>query len=259
MSTPPVPPDRDARHDRRDPDPDPTGIRALLGSLPDPGPMPEDLVARIHASIAAEQAARTDHTVVPLRARRGWGWKHLGVAAAAVVALGIGIPALAGTGPGNLMAALTGGSASDSAAGSAASEAVTSAPPPGTASPGIATGDRAAGAAGPVTIVGTGTAYTAAALLEQVRASQARGPSPGKGAGSSRAAGPADSVTGLRTCLTTLGVEAWMPVWADAATYQGHDAVVAVVSSDTGRVVYAVSPACDRTHPDVLTGPLRLS
>lgn len=251
VSTPPVPPHRDDG----DLEPDPTGIRALLGSLPDPGPMPEDLVARIQASIAAEHAARADHTVVPLRPRRGWGWKQLGVAAAAVAALAIGIPALAGSGPGSLMASLTGGSASDSAAGSAASEAVTSAPPPGSA--GIATGERAPGAVGPLTIVGTGTAYTAAALTEQVRASQERGSSPGKG-GASRAAGPADSQTGLRACLTTLGVEAWMPVWADAGTYEGHDAVVAVVSSDTGRVAYAVSPRCDRTHPDLLTGPVPL-
>ena len=50
VSTPPVPPDPD------DLDEDPTGIRALLGSLPDPGPMPDDLVARIQASLTAEQA-----------------------------------------------------------------------------------------------------------------------------------------------------------------------------------------------------------
>ena len=36
------------RHDDADPiEHDPTGMRALLGSLPDPGPMPDDLVARI--------------------------------------------------------------------------------------------------------------------------------------------------------------------------------------------------------------------
>lgn len=38
---------------------DPTGMRALLGGLPEPGPMPDDLVARIQASLAAEQQART--------------------------------------------------------------------------------------------------------------------------------------------------------------------------------------------------------
>ena len=33
---------------------DPTGMRALLASLPEPGPMPDDLVARISAALAAE-------------------------------------------------------------------------------------------------------------------------------------------------------------------------------------------------------------
>lgn len=35
---------------------DPTGIRDLLASLPDPGPMPEDLVRRIEARLEAERA-----------------------------------------------------------------------------------------------------------------------------------------------------------------------------------------------------------
>ena len=33
---------------------DPTGMRALLASLPEPGPMPDDLVARISAALAVE-------------------------------------------------------------------------------------------------------------------------------------------------------------------------------------------------------------
>lgn len=41
-----------------DSDPDPTGIRALLSSLPDPGPMPEELVRRISASLQEEQRRR---------------------------------------------------------------------------------------------------------------------------------------------------------------------------------------------------------
>ena len=40
---------------------DPTGMRALLASLPDPGPMPDDLVARISAALAAEARARRRH------------------------------------------------------------------------------------------------------------------------------------------------------------------------------------------------------
>lgn len=269
VSTPPVPPDPD------DLEQDPTGIRALLGSLPDPGPMPEDLVARIQASLTAEQAARLRHdgtaggdhadgapgaTVVPLAPRRRWGWRQLGVAAAVVAAAGVGIPALAGGGLGGVTALLSGES-SGSSAGSAASTALSSPaltpPPDGATSPGIAVGERAPGATGPVTLVGTGTAYTAAALVQQVRTSRENGTSPGKGVPAGTA-GPAESQEGLRACLTTLGVEAWMPVWADVASYEGREAVVAVVSSDTGQQVYAVGPDCDRTHPARLAGPVPL-
>ena len=91
---------------------DPTGMRALLANLPDPGPMPDDLVARISAALAAE-AQRGDGIdqlwhlhddrghrvrrgvepdagaqVVPLRRRLGL--RHLGVAAAVVGVLGLG-------------------------------------------------------------------------------------------------------------------------------------------------------------------------
>ena len=41
------------------PEDDPTGVRALLSSLPEPEPMPAYLVDRISASLAAEQASRS--------------------------------------------------------------------------------------------------------------------------------------------------------------------------------------------------------
>src|SRR6476661_6124120 len=115
VSAPPVPP-----ADKGAPEHDPTGIRNLLSALPDPGPMPADLVARINASIAAEQSARERSTgqgatVVPLRRRR-WGWQQMGVAAAVVAILGFGLPALlSGTGPGAVLASLSGHGSADSA------------------------------------------------------------------------------------------------------------------------------------------------
>lgn len=39
---------------------DPTGVRALLANLPDPGPMPEELVARISQSLLLEQERRAE-------------------------------------------------------------------------------------------------------------------------------------------------------------------------------------------------------
>ena len=41
-------------------DQDPTGMRHLLASLRESGPMPDDLAERIRATLADEQAARTD-------------------------------------------------------------------------------------------------------------------------------------------------------------------------------------------------------
>ena len=69
---------------------DPTGIRHMLSSLPDPGPMPADLVDRINASIAHEESARgVRPVVVPLRRRSVW--PKVAVAAAAVAVVGVGV------------------------------------------------------------------------------------------------------------------------------------------------------------------------
>ncbi|MGD8199392.1 hypothetical protein ACQE98_01850 [Ornithinimicrobium sp. W1679] len=83
---------------------DPTGMRALLSSLPDPGPMPEDLVRRIEARLAVEAhaAARpssrprpADHLVdlAAERSRRrpGRTVAILGVAAAGLLTTTVGL------------------------------------------------------------------------------------------------------------------------------------------------------------------------
>lgn len=262
VSTPPVPPGRPEDHD------DPTGVRALLAGLGDPGPMPADLVDRINASIAAEQLARSaGHpsadrrgTVVPLR-RRLPSWPKVGLAAAAVAAVAVAVPAMAGTGPGELLASLSGtgsNSSSSSAAGSAAK-----ASPEGGAGRKDA-GGRAMSSAATVTLQATGTAYTSSALRTQARTVLAgavgdRASTPAPSAFGNSTAGVASTdEAGLRECLTALGVAAWMPVTGDVATYDGRPAVVAVVSGDTGQSVYAVAPDCDADHPAVMAGPVPL-
>ena len=45
-----------------DEDHDPTGVRALLAALPDPGPMPPELIHRINRSLAAEEGTRVHHS-----------------------------------------------------------------------------------------------------------------------------------------------------------------------------------------------------
>ncbi len=245
VTTPPVPPGRPEDHD------DPTGVRALLAGLGDPGPMPADLVDRINATIAAEQQARAaDHrTVVPLR-RRLPSWPRLGLAAAAVAAVAVAVPALLGTGPGELMASLSGNgssSASDTAAGTA-SRAEPEAVRPDA-------GSRASSATGPLTLVASGTAYTSTGLTTQARSVLDQGDS---GLAAPQLKGAAIDEPQLRACLTALGVATWMPVSGDVGTYDGRPAVVAIVSSDTGQSVYAVAPDCDATHLRVMAGPVPL-
>ena len=253
VSPPSVPP---GRRDPDDAETDPTGIRALLGSLPDPGPMPPDLVARIQASIAAEQSSRADSTVVPLERRRRWGWRQAGAVAAAVAVVGVGVPALLSSlGTNGVVASLSGG-ASSAESDSAASGQAPAASAATTSGPGHGLGSRASAAVGPVTLTASGTAYTASSLPTQAQG--ARDSATPREQAAKPAAGPATTSVGLRSCLGGAGVEAWMPVWGDVATYEGRPAVVAMVSDDTGQVVYAVEPTCDATHHDVLAGPLPL-
>lgn len=102
--------------DRQQPplEPDPTGVREILASLRDPGPMPADLVQRITASLATEQARReqllssgaaadpllesagagtgaaTVHSIATARERRAgaWRWPLIAVAASVAVLAG---------------------------------------------------------------------------------------------------------------------------------------------------------------------------
>lgn len=263
MSPPRVPPPHGAE------EPDPTGMRALLGSMPDPGPMPTDLVARITASLAAEQEARGGSVVVPLRSRdaqrsgrpehleltgRRRRWQRFAVAAAVAAVAVVALPTLVGTGPGSWLASLT-GIGGQSSAGSAASSVLDAR---GT-SAGSTAAPRAMSPAAPgvASITASGTAYAASNLATQARAVLTRpAASTGSAAGP---AGPAATATGLATCLRALGVEPGSAVHADVGTLDGAAAVVAVVSTPTGSTVYAVPPDCDAAHPRLLTPavPLR--
>lgn len=234
---------------------DPTGMRDLLSRLPEPGPMPEDLVARITASLATESrdggssAAASSATtagarVLEMPRRRRSMWPLLGVAAAVVGVLGLG-GIVASTTPGGLTAALDLGGGEDSAiskdsAGSAAESA-----------PEAGAGSAARGAA---IVTWTGTAYEGANLGEQAAAlASSSGPSDDStGSGAALVATP----QGARSCAEGLGIAPEAGLVVDVATFEGRPAAVLLVTDDGGHSAYAVERSCSAQAPDIIAGPV---
>jgi len=253
---------------------DPTGMRALLSGLPDPEPMPDDLVARISAALAAEArrgdgieqfwgpsgdepaASSTDNSaadapdagarVVPLRRR--FGMRHLGVAAAAVAVLGFGGYVL-GSLDGGVVASLTAGSGDDSAAGaadSARSEAGTPFVAPEAGS-------------GEVVVVMSGVDHgsdrlqvTARELddgtLDPIADLSAESPS----------LGPIATAIGARSCADALGIPADAGILVDVSEVDGASGAVLVVHSDAGRQAWAVDRSCTTGNTGLIAGPVPL-
>jgi hypothetical protein len=250
---------------------DPTGMRALLASLPAPGPMPDDLVARISAALAAEEqrgdgieqlwhldddraggAAAATPTlddadavapVVPLRRRVGM--RHVAVAAAVVGVLGLG-GFLVKSVPGDVAASLTtsgdSGAAADSAAGPKAQALV--APEAGS---------------GEVVVVMSGVDHTSDRLdvtarelddgtLDPIADLSAESPS----------LGPIATPIGARTCATALGIPADAGILVDVSEVDGVSAAVLVVHSDQGRTAWAVDRACTTGNTGLIRGPVSL-
>jgi hypothetical protein len=188
------------------------------------------------------------------------------VAAAAVAVVGVGVPALLGGG-GNPVTTAFSESARDDAGGDSGAAAGSD----GSASPRPSLSDpattmqpqtRSARRDGAVSLQASGTAYTSTALPVQaqqlVGGLGAPAAPTGPAKGSDASGGPAGTDRGLRGCLHGLGVEDWQPVTADLATFDGRQAVVAVVDSDTVQVVWVVSPDCTEASPRSLAGPLPL-
>lgn len=248
-----TPPPR--RWDPADPEDDPTGMRALLSALPDPGPMPAHLVDRITASLAAEQAAR-QHAVTSLaqrrKVRRGLG---LAAAAAVVVALG-GTALMTGTGPGAVTALFT-HTGSDSAGSSPASGAAESASRGADPSAPKGLSDRTD--PGPAVAHQSGTAYRSASLAAQAAAFLAHPGAPLRPLGAEPPSiGPIGTENGLRSCLGALGLPSATGVTADVATLDGRPAALLVVRHGAGHAAYAVGRDCTAGHPALLAGPVTM-
>jgi hypothetical protein len=225
-------------------------VRELLAGLPDPGPIPPDVVDRIRATLAGlaaqtvaeppedlvptpvptplstpEPAAAS--TVVPLaqapsaRRRR----PLLAAAAAAVVLLG-----------GGYVVSQNLGGTTDS--GSAASSALQE----------RSQGTPKVAELAAVPVLSSGTNYTTAGLQRQVSAqlsaAKQQGVRPDAAAGDDQL-GALSTPTGLAGCLSALGDAGAVPQLVDVARFEGKPAAVIVLPSDDGgREVWVVATTC---------------
>lgn len=241
--------------DPRSVDDDPTGMRALLRGLPDPGPMPDELVARIQASLATESRPEQSPVVdlAHYRSQRAAGKGPWIAAAAAVLAVGGGGLLLSGGGPGSLIAAFgDGGSAASVASGPVQTAQRDSAG----SDPGPSVG--ASGAS--VRLVMSNAAWSgqdltsaAAHTLDSVdrEAGQLDSPSTAVGALSTEDAG--------RDCADALGVPADAAVVIDLGTHDGQPAALVVATTTQGaRTAYLVGRNCRTGNSELRIGPQAL-
>ena len=230
---------------------DPTGIRAILSSLPDPGPMPADLVARITASLEQERAAGN---VVPFGAARTpaeetrESWSHadrrpahrrvqwLAAAAAVAVLASLGGTALVNDRFGSWTAMFSGSRSAGSTAMAAAS--TSSAGDAKAAAGGLAPGSA-------VLVYFSNHRYAASTLGKDAAGLLLRpGPELAPLAAESPSIGPIGTPLGARDCATSVGVPAELPLRADLGTYDGQPAVVLVSGATGAASAYVVSRSC---------------
>ena len=265
-----------------DDDTDPTGMRALLRGLPDPGPMPDDLVARIQHSLAdlalPEPEARpsrgdeddlrtvsrgTRSSTAPHRP--SW-WVRNGprAAVAAVVLLGGGAVAsdqlgLLGSGGDSSSS----GTAADSSAGDSSVDQRGQGPTTGTESAPRAGSDTAGGSsAGPVrlgqvVVTMSGRTYTVGGLATEVDRGEPAAPTAPLTA-ESPGIGPIGTELGVRSCLVALGLPRDAAARVDLAVVDSTPAAVLVVTSEGGRTAYAVGRNCTLGDPALIAGPIQL-
>jgi hypothetical protein len=250
-------------------DDDPTGVRDLLSSLPEPDPMPEHLIERINASLAAEQAQRAAKIarapVTPLRAtsRRGRTRVLLAIAGAAAA---VALLTFAGT---NLFTAHQ-ASTTSASAGISSTPSATGATAPGGAATGAAVpGQPGAGnkapalAAAPMTpslvqVSVSGTRYTQADFVTQARKLRLAPLQPMTAAASSTV-GPTGTAAGLMQCLKAIGAAGAQAVRADVAFYEGRPAMVIVATTNGTPMAYAVGRECSQTNAALLRPATPLS
>ena len=240
-----------------DQDQDPTGMSHLLAGLKETGPMPDDLNDRIRASLADEQAARateaqdaheeaedrseaeaerstfwagmdTDERRPRRRTSTAGRWV-LGVAAAAVLVMGIGgVFAIRGDD----------GAPSDSTASTASENSAEGSDEPGA---GSAPSETPAFA-----VTESGTTYTRADLADQAGALYAD-PDEGGQLEDPSVLGSMSTAAGAKDCLSRLGSPELQPVVIDVAHFGDTPGVLIIAEplpKGTPRA-WAVTTGCE--------------
>lgn len=218
---------------------DPTGMRDLLRSLPEPGPMPQDVTDRITAALAAEQAGRADdeHSNVTPLSRTGRTASKPGgrrmmqavgglVAAAAVAAVAVvGVNALQHD------------------------DAPVSAIPSGTAQHSASSDELA----GRVQVESSGTKYSGAAFNTQAASMASSDSARIPDAAVVAKFGSLTSPRAIVGCVRSIGgslLDNPSHIKVDLATYDGKPALVIVVTKGSKQTAFAVSTTCSKgTQP----------
>lgn len=239
-------------------DEDPTGIHELLSSLPDPGPMPEDLAERIRSRIETEGAAPvigvgTGHRLRPAT-------RHLLVAAAALVVVagaGAAIAAQSGIDLGSVVA---GGTAHDSSASQAEGVARPGPSIAGDSSAQVPSASQELQAGPVVLVIHTGRAYDSSDLASGARdlVDDIRPGVPTAGPDTARLGAVSDPAM-ARACADAVGIPADAPLVVDLATVDGRRAAVLLVGevgAPGPHTAYAVGRSCSPDDPRIIAGPV---
>ena len=244
-------------------DQDPTGMSHLLAGLKETGPMPEDLNDRIRASLESEQAARTPSPGSPLRDEEGEGedstfWSQvdtegqgpsrrsssagrwvLGIAAAAVLVMGIG---------GIFAIRDDGGSdtAGESSVSSTSEGRQNEAGDPSSSGGGGAPSELPAFA-----VTESGNDYTRSGLAEEA-APLLKDPEGATQLSDDSVVGSLSTAAGAKDCLGRLGHPELQPVVVDVASFDGTPGVllVAEAAPDGDPRAWAVTTGCETIWPE---------